>query len=69
MRRMLPSLLLLLCALSTARAQDDMDAVEIKTAPLGHGLHLVTGRGGNILASVGTDGVFIRASLPRPRMS
>ncbi len=42
-----------------ASAQDDFAAVEIKAADLGHGLHMLTGRGGNIVASAGDDGTFI----------
>ncbi len=42
-----------------ASAQQDFSKVEIKTTPLRAGTHLLTGAGGNIVASVGADGVFI----------
>jgi cyclase len=57
--------ILLLCAAlaligcASATAQDDMSKVEITTTPLGAGLAMLIGRGGNIVASAGTDGVFI----------
>ncbi|MEO6064218.1 MAG: MBL fold metallo-hydrolase [Lysobacterales bacterium] len=51
--------LLALLAPMSAFAQQDFSAVEIKTAPLRGGTHMLTGAGGNIVASVGTDGVFI----------
>jgi glyoxylase-like metal-dependent hydrolase (beta-lactamase superfamily II) len=57
MRRLFP--LLLLGIARVACAQDGMDAVEIKTTDLGAGLHLLVGRGGNVLASAGADGVFL----------
>jgi cyclase len=37
----------------------DFDAVEIQTADLGGGVHMLTGRGGNIGVSVGSDGVVL----------
>ena len=43
---------------ATADAQD-MDAVEIHSIELATGLHMLTGRGGNMLVSIGTDGVFL----------
>jgi glyoxylase-like metal-dependent hydrolase (beta-lactamase superfamily II) len=42
-----------------ASAQQDFSDVVVETTPLRGGLHLVTGRGGNIVASVGDDGVFL----------
>jgi cyclase len=42
-----------------ASAQQDFSNVEVKATPIREGLHLVTGRGGNIVASVGDDGVFL----------
>ena len=48
----------LLCALP-ALAQDDFATVEVKSADLGHGLYMLTGRGGNIVASTGDDGTFV----------
>jgi glyoxylase-like metal-dependent hydrolase (beta-lactamase superfamily II) len=50
---------LLLIPALPAVTQDDFAAVEIKATDLGHGLHMLTGRGGNIVASAGDDGVFI----------
>ncbi len=52
------ALVVLLVPMS-ALAQRDFSAVEIKSAPLRGGTHILTGAGGNIVASVGTDGVFI----------
>ena len=37
----------------------DFDAVEIRTTDLGGGVHMFTGRGGNIGVSVGSDGVIL----------
>ncbi|MES2858611.1 MAG: MBL fold metallo-hydrolase [Pseudomonadota bacterium] len=42
-----------------AAAQQDLSKVEIKTTPLRDGTHMLTGAGGNIVASAGSDGVFI----------
>lgn len=39
--------------------QTDFDAVEIRTVPLGGGIYMLVGRGGNIGLSVGEDGAFI----------
>ncbi len=39
-----------------ARAQDE---VEIRTIDLGYGLHVIFGQGGNMMASVGADGIFV----------
>ncbi len=53
-------LVLALFALPTlALAQRDFSAVEVKSVPLRGGTHVLTGAGGNVVASVGTDGVFI----------
>jgi len=60
--RFLPLLLLALPLVSfplVTVAQNDLSKVEIKTEALRGGTHLLTGAGGNILASVGDDGVFI----------
>jgi cyclase len=52
--------LLLLCAAWTARAQDpDYSKVEIKVIPVGPGVSMLEGAGGNIGVSSGPDGVFI----------
>ena len=42
-----------------AAAQTDLSKVEVKTTPLGHGLAMLAGAGGNMVASAGEDGVFI----------
>ena len=39
--------------------QEDLSGVEIKSAPLGTGLYLLTGAGGNIAALTGADGVLL----------
>lgn len=58
------TLLLALASLQTfaggpASAQDKFDAVEIETTPLGQGLFMLTGAGGNMGLSVGNDGAFL----------
>ena len=42
-----------------AFAQQDLSKVEIKTTALRDGTHMLTGAGGNMVASAGSDGVFI----------
>jgi cyclase len=42
-----------------AQAQQDFSKVEIKSAPLRDGLYLLTGAGGNMVASAGADGTFL----------
>ncbi len=42
-----------------AVAQQDLSKVQIKTTALRGGTHLLTGAGGNIVASAGSDGIFI----------
>jgi glyoxylase-like metal-dependent hydrolase (beta-lactamase superfamily II) len=37
----------------------DWDAVEMRTEPLGNGVYVIFGRGGNIGVSTGDDGVFL----------
>jgi cyclase len=49
---------LLALAISVS-AQRDFSKVEIVTTPLGHGLSMLAGAGGNIVASAGEDGVFV----------
>ncbi len=52
--------LLLLPLFSTAaHAQHNFDDVQIKTIPLGNGLSMLMGAGGNIGLSVGGDGAFV----------
>lgn len=59
MRIVYSSLLVLVALPMLALAQRDFSTVEIKSAPLRGSTHLLTGAGGNIVASVGADGVFI----------
>jgi cyclase len=40
-------------------AQQDFSSVEVRATPIRDGLYLLTGRGGNIVASTGDDGVFL----------
>jgi cyclase len=40
------------------RAQG-MDTVQVRSTPVAGGVHMLTGRGGNVAASVGEDGVFL----------
>jgi cyclase len=42
-----------------ASAQQDFSNVEVRATPIRDGLYLLTGRGGNIVASAGDDGVFL----------
>ena len=51
-------LLSALPCMAGAQSQD-FDAVQIETRALGHGLYVLTGRGGNIGVSVGGDGVVL----------
>lgn len=60
MRPMFASLLLAVSALALpASAQDRFADVQIQVTPIRDGLALLTGEGGNIVASVGADGTFI----------
>ena len=59
MRIVYSSLLVLVALPMLALAQRDFSTVEIKSAPLRGSTHMLTGAGGNIVASVGADGVFI----------
>ena len=51
--------LALLALAAAALAQTDFDKVEIRTTPLGHGLAMLAGAGGNIVVSTGEDGVIL----------
>ncbi len=51
--------LALIAAHGPTLAQQDMSAVEVSITPIRDGLHLITGRGGNIVASTGADGTFL----------
>jgi cyclase len=42
-----------------ALAQTDWSKVEMKTTPLGPGLHMIVGAGGNLVVSSGADGAFL----------
>jgi cyclase len=53
-----------LCAFALAFApqvwaQQDFSKVEVKSSPLRGGTHLLTGAGGNMVASTGADGTFL----------
>lgn len=49
----------LLAASFAVAAQQDFSDVEVMATPLRGGLYLVTGRGGNLVASTGEDGTFL----------
>jgi glyoxylase-like metal-dependent hydrolase (beta-lactamase superfamily II) len=51
--------LLLAAALPLAAQQPNFDEVQIKTTPLGYGLYMLQGFGGNIGVSTGNDGVIL----------
>ncbi|HAJ93000.1 MAG TPA: MBL fold metallo-hydrolase [Gammaproteobacteria bacterium] len=56
----LASTLLLSLSLATATAADDQfKDIEIQTTGVGNGIYMLTGKGGNIGVSTGTDGVFL----------
>ena len=60
MRRILPlSLSLLIALTSFALGQNKYDEVQITTIPVGHGIYMLQGAGGNIGVSAGEDGVFM----------
>lgn len=62
MRRFLPPSAALAAAAFVSVAPlhaQDWDAVQIRTTDLGHGVYMLTGRGGNLGLSVGEDGVFV----------
>ncbi len=42
-----------------AFAQQDLSRVQIKTSALREGIHMLTGAGGNMVASTGADGTFL----------
>ncbi len=49
----------LLLAAGPAFSQSEMDDVEIDAKKVGRGIYMLTGRGGNLGLSVGTDGAFL----------
>lgn len=51
--------MLLIAALPLAASAQDFSKVEIETTPLRGGTYLLTGAGGNMLASTGEDGTFL----------
>lgn len=53
------TLLLSLSLATTAVAEDKFKDVEITAIPVGTGIYMLTGQGGNIGVSVGSDGVFL----------
>jgi cyclase len=53
------TLLLSLSLATTAVAEDKFKDVEIKPVPVGAGIYMLTGQGGNIGVFVGSDGVFL----------
>ncbi len=60
--RLLATTACVLCTpmfVSPAGAQQDMDAVEIRTALVAPGVYVLEGRGGNIGLSIGADGAFL----------
>ena len=57
MRRI--ALAVLCCLASTAVAQDAEKQPTIQSTAIRDGLHLLVGQGGNIVASVGADGIYI----------
>ncbi len=57
MRLAIPALLLALAL--PAAAQQDFSSVEIEATPLRGGLHMLVGRGGNLVVSAGSDGVVL----------
>src|SRR5438552_2237587 len=58
-RLILAMLAAALLGAAAAAQQRNMDQVEIKTTPLGEGLFMMEGAGGNLGVSVGADGVLL----------
>lgn len=59
MNRFIILCLSLFIGLSAFSYAQDYDKVEIKTTPVGHGVYMLQGAGGNIGISTGEDGVFM----------
>ena len=59
LQKILRALLLVSLAGGVSAQQEDLSRVEIKSAPLGANLYLLTGSGGNIAALTGADGVLL----------
>ena len=45
--------------IASAAQGQDFDKVQIRTIPVAEGVHMLTGRGGNLGVSSGSDGVFL----------
>ncbi len=59
LQKILGALLLVSFAGDVSAQQEDLSRVQIKSAPLGANLSLLTGSGGNIAALTGADGVLL----------
>jgi len=59
LQKILGALLLVSFAGGVSAQQEDLSRVEVKSAPLGANLYLLTGSGGNIAALTGADGVLL----------
>jgi glyoxylase-like metal-dependent hydrolase (beta-lactamase superfamily II) len=59
MRKPFLSASLLLALVASGAAAQDFDKVQIKTSELRGGTYLLTGAGGNMVASTGDDGTFL----------
>ena len=57
--RLIHCIALSIALLAAPAAAQDFSKVDIKASPLRGGTHLLTGAGGNIVASVGSDGIYI----------
>jgi cyclase len=58
-RKVLPLGCLLVFVVAGAAGAQDFSKVEVKSTPLRESLHLLTGAGGNMVASTGGDGTFL----------
>lgn len=59
MHRWIVVSLILVAPSSSAQTDVDWDAVEIQSVSIRDGIHMLTGRGGNLGLSVGEDGTFL----------
>jgi glyoxylase-like metal-dependent hydrolase (beta-lactamase superfamily II) len=53
------SLLMLLASVAATAEEDAFKDIEVKSTPVAEGIYILTGKGGNIGVSTGTDGVFL----------
>jgi len=53
------SLLMLLASVAATAEEDAFKDIAVKSAPVAEGIYILTGKGGNIGVSTGTDGVFL----------